>query len=215
MKFYVDSANIEDIREAKEMGVADGVTTNPTLIVKSGREFREVIQEIASEIDGPIFTEVIRQDEAAILEEGYEMVKWSDQVVVKIPATEQGLKAARRLESEGIPTGVTLIFSTSQALMAAKAGASYLIPFVGRLDDISADGSETIAQIAKILNNYSDLQSQIVAASIRHPMHVLEFALMGVDIVTAPVSVYKKLMNHPLTDVGLDRFLQDWEKAKK
>ncbi|MEE9169768.1 MAG: fructose-6-phosphate aldolase [bacterium] len=215
MKFYVDSAEIEDIREAKKLGVADGVTTNPTLIVKSGRQFKEVVEEIAAEIDGPIFTEVIHADEEGILEEGYEMAKWSEQVVVKIPATADGIKAARKLEADGVPTGITLIFSPSQALLAAKAGVSYLIPFVGRLDDVSADGTELVSQIVTIVRNYPELESQIVAASIRHPMHVVDFALMGVDIVTAPVSVYKQLLKHPLTDVGIEKFLSDWQKANK
>jgi len=215
MKFYVDSAEIEDIREAKKLGVADGVTTNPTLIVKSGRQFKEVAEEIAAEIDGPIFTEVIHTDEEGILEEGCEMAKWSEQVVVKIPATADGIKAARKLEADGVPTGITLIFSPSQALLAAKAGVSYLIPFVGRLDDVSADGTELISQIVTIVRNYPELESQIVAASIRHPMHVVDFALMGVDIVTAPVSVYKQLLKHPLTDVGIEKFLSDWQKANK
>lgn len=214
MKFYVDSAEIEDIREANELGVADGVTTNPTLIMKSGRQMKDVVEEIAAEINGPIFTEVIHLDETGILDEGYEMAKWSDQVVIKIPATQNGIKAARKLEQDGIPTGITLIFSPSQALLAAKAGASYLIPFVGRLDDISVDGIEMIAQIQKILQNYPELPSQILAASLRHPMHILELALIGVDIVTAPVSVYKQLTKHPLTDVGIENFLKDWEKTK-
>ncbi len=215
MKFYVDSADIKDIKEAKNLGIADGVTTNPTLIMKSGRDMKDVVEEIASEIQGPIFTEVIRLDESGILEEGHEMSKWSDQVVIKIPATQEGIKAARKLELDGIPTGITLIFSPTQALLAAKAGVSYLIPFVGRLDDVSIDGIEMISQIHRILQNYSELPSQILAASVRHPMHILELALMGVDIVTAPVSVYKQLAQHPLTDIGIEKFLNDWKKLEK
>ena len=215
MKFFIDSAEIADIREAKEMGIADGVTTNPTLIAKSGRELREVIEEIVAEIDGHVLAEVISQDEAGILREGYEMAKWSDQVVIKIPATLEGLKAARRLEADGIRTGITLIFSPSQALMAAKAGTTYVIPFVGRLDDISAGGMELVEQVVEILANYPGLPSQVLAASLRHPMHILECAQLGVEAVTAPLSVYKKLVQHPLTDAGIQRFLDDWKKVAK
>lgn len=215
MKFYVDSAEIADIREAKDLGVADGVTTNPTLIMKSNRQMKDVVEEIVSEIDGPIFMEVIRLDEPGILEEGYEMSKWSNQVVIKIPATYDGIKAAHKLEQDGIPTGITLIFSSSQALLAAKAGASYLIPFIGRLDDVSTDGIEMIAQIHRIIQNYPELSSQVVAASLRHPMHILELATIGVDVVTAPVAVYKQMVKHPLTDIGIENFLKDWEKTKK
>lgn len=215
MKFYVDSADLEDVLEAKSLGAADGVTTNPTLMVKSGRKVKEVILDICAEIDGPVFAEVIRNDESGIVEEGREMAKWSPQVVVKIPTTLDGIRAARRLESEGITTGMTLIFSPTQALLAAKAGATYLIPFVGRLDDISTDGSEVIAQILRILGNYPELKSRVVAASIRHPLHILDFSIMGVEIVTAPVSVYKQLAKHPLTDIGIQNFLRDWQKANK
>ena len=215
MKFFIDSAEIADIREAREMGIADGVTTNPTLIAKSGRDLREVIEEITGEVSGPVLAEVISQDEAGILKEGYEMARWADQVVIKIPATLEGLKAARKLEADGIPTGITLIFSPAQALMAAKAGATYVIPFVGRLDDISADGMDLVSQVVDILANYPDLPSQVLAASLRHPMHILECASLGVDAVTAPLEVYKKLVKHPLTDVGIQRFLEDWKKVSR
>lgn len=215
MKFFIDSAEIEDIREAKCLGIADGVTTNPTLMAKSGRELREVVPVISREIDGPVFTEVISCDEAGILREGHEMAKWSDQVVIKIPATLDGIKAARKLEADGIPTGITLIFSPMQALLAAKAGVSYVIPFVGRLDDISSDGMEMVQQVMAIMDNYQDLNCQVLAASVRTPVHILQSALIGVDVVTAPLSVYKRLAVHPLTDAGIKKFLQDWQKVKK
>ena len=215
MKFFIDSAEIEDIREAKSMGIADGVTTNPTLVVKSGKKLQDVVAAISNEIEGPIFSEVISTDESGILEEGYLMAKWADQVVIKIPATIAGIKAARKLESAGIPTGITLIFSSMQALLAAKAGVSYVIPFVGRLDDISADGMELVSRIMSIFDNYPDIDCEVLAASLRHPLHIAQSAHMGVDIVTAPLSVYKQLVEHPLTDNGIVRFLQDWEKVKK
>ncbi len=215
MKFFIDSAELEDIREAKSLGIADGVTTNPTLIVKSGKKIKDVVTAISKEIDGPVFAEVISRDEAGILQEGYEIAKWAEQVVVKIPATVAGLKAARQLEEEGIATGITLIFSPMQALLAAKAGSSYLIPFVGRLDDVSTDGLEVVGQVLDILNNYPDLPSEVLAASLRHPIHVLQCAMLGVDIVTAPLSVYKQLIKHPLTDAGIEKFLQDWQKVKQ
>jgi len=215
MKFYIDSAEIEDILEAKSMGIADGVTTNPTLIMKSGRNLEDVVGAISKEVDGPIFTEVISTEESGILEEGYAMAKWADQVVIKIPSTVEGIKAARKLELDGIPTGITLIFSPMQALLAAKAGASYLIPFVGRLDDISLDGMEMVEQVATIIDNYPDLKSKILAASLRNPLHILQSSMMGVDIVTAPLSVYKQLAKHPLTDNGIAKFLEDWKKVAK
>lgn len=215
MKFFIDSADVNEIREAKDLGIADGVTTNPTLIAKSGKDLKEVVEQVSAEIDGPIFAEVISLDEQGILKEGYEMAKWSDQVVVKIPAIIEGLKAARKLEADGIRTGITLIFSPSQALLAAKSGASYVIPFVGRLDDVSSDGLELVSQVVDIFVNYPELESEVLAASVRHPMHILDCALMGVDIVTAPLSVYKQLIKHPLTDAGIERFLKDWEKVKK
>jgi len=215
MKFYIDSAEIKDIVEAKSIGIADGVTTNPTLIVKSGKKLEDVVKAISQEIDGPIFTEVISTDEAGILDEGYHMAKWADQVVIKIPTTVEGIKAARKLEVDGIPTGATLIFSPTQALLAAKAGVSYLIPFVGRLDDISYDGMELVEQVNIILGNYPDIKSKILTASLRNPLHILQSALIGIDIVTAPLSVYKQLAKHPLTDSGIAKFLQDWEKVNK
>ncbi len=215
MKFFIDSADIEEILEAKSMGIADGVTTNPTLIVKSGKKLQDVVAAISREIDGPIFSEVISTDESGILEEGYKMAKWADQVVIKIPATIDGIKAARKLELDGIPTGITLIFSPMQALLAAKAGVTFVIPFVGRLDDISADGLEIVEQIVSIFNNYQQIESNVLAASLRHPIHIQTCALMAVDIVTAPLSVYKQLAKHPLTDNGIDKFLQDWKKVNK
>lgn len=215
MQFFIDSADIEEIIEAKSLGIADGVTTNPTLIVKSGKKLEDVIAAISHEIDGPIFSEVISTEESGILEEGYKMAKWADQVVIKIPATINGIKAARKLELDGIPTGITLIFSPMQALLAAKAGVTFVIPFVGRLDDISTDGLEVVNKIVEIFDNYQDIESNVLAASLRHPLHIQYCARMGVDIVTAPLSVYKQLAKHPLTDSGIDKFLQDWNKVKK
>lgn len=215
MQFFIDSADIEEIIEAKSLGIADGVTTNPTLIVKSGKKLEDVIAAISHEIDGPIFSEVISTEESGILEEGYKMAKWADQVVIKIPATINGIKAARKLELDGIPTGITLIFSPMQALLAAKAGVTFVIPFVGRLDDISTDGLEVVNKIGEIFDNYQDIESNVLAASLRHPLHIQYCARMGVDIVTAPLSVYKQLAKHPLTDSGIDKFLQDWNKVKK
>jgi len=215
MKFFIDSADVAQIREAHDLGWADGVTTNPTLILKSGRELKEAITEICQIVDGPVFSEVVSSDVDGILGEGREMAAWSPNVVVKIPCTQAGLIAARILESEGIPTGITLIFSPSQALVAAKTGTRYLIPFVGRLDDISSFGMELIGQIREIVSNYPDFKAEVVAASLRNPLHILEAALMGVPIVTAPLSIYQQLLKHPLTDVGIQRFLQDWEKVKK
>ncbi|MCD6167184.1 fructose-6-phosphate aldolase [bacterium] len=215
MKFFIDSADVAQIREAHDLGWADGVTTNPTLILKSGRELKEAITEICQIVDGPVFSEVVSSDVDGILGEGREMAAWGPNVVVKIPCTQAGLIAARILESEGIPTGITLIFSPSQALVAAKTGTRYLIPFVGRLDDISSFGMELIGQIREIVSNYPDFKAEVVAASLRNPLHILEAALMGVPIVTAPLSIYQQLLKHPLTDVGIQRFLQDWEKVKK
>lgn len=215
MKFFIDSAEIEEVLEAKSMGIADGVTTNPTLIMKSGKKLRDVVSVFSREIEGPIFTEVIQTDEAGIIEEGRTMARWADQVVVKIPATVAGLKAAHTLEQNGISTGITLIFSPMQALLAAKAGVSYVIPFVGRLDDVSSDGMAMVEQVLTIRNNYPELKCEILAASLRHPLHILESALLGVDVVTAPLAVYKRLVHHPLTDAGIVKFYQDWKKVNQ
>ncbi len=215
MKFFVDTADVEEIKAAKALGLADGVTTNPTLIQKSGRDFRETITEIAELVEGPVNAEVVSTDLKGIIKEGKEMASWAPNVVIKIPITREGLEAVKVLESEGIHTTVTLIFSPSQALLAAKAGASYICPFVGRLDDISLNGMAVVEEIAEIYYNYPDIKTEIIVASIRTPNHVLESALIGVDGVTVPFKVIEKLIHHPLTDIGIKRFLDDWEKVWK
>ncbi len=214
MKFFVDTAEVEEVKIAKELGVADGITTNPTLIRKSGGNFKDRIVELASLIEGPVNAEVVSEDVEGIVKEGREMASWAPNVVIKIPITEEGLKAVKILESEGISTTVTLIFSPAQAIMAAKAGASYICPFVGRLDDISSPGMDLVDQIVEIYTNYPDLDTEVIVASVRTPNHVIESALIGADGVTVPFSVIKKLFNHPLTKIGIERFLKDWEKTK-
>ncbi len=208
MKFFIDSADIEEIKEANRRGWVDGVTTNPSLIAKTGRPHREVIKEICSEVQGPISAEVISPDAHGMYREGLELAKIHDNVVVKIPMCEEGLIAVRRLCSDDIATNVTLVFSPLQALMVAKAGAIMVSPFVGRLDDISTAGMELISQIQTIFQNY-EFQTEILVASVRHPMHILEAAMIGADIVTVPHKVMKSLTRHPLTDKGIDQFLKD------
>lgn len=212
MKFYIDSADIEEIRKANAMGLVDGVTTNPSLIAKTGRKHHEVIQEISSEVAGLVSAEVIATDTDGMVAEGLQLAKISDNVVVKIPMSDEGMVAVRRLASEGIRTNVTLIFSPVQALLAAKAGATLASPFVGRLDDISTPGMELISQIRQIYTNY-EYKTEILVASIRHPIHILDSALIGADIVTFPFKVIPGLAKHPLTDIGLAQFLKDAEKV--
>ena len=214
MKFFIDTANVDEIREANEMGMVDGVTTNPSLIAKEGRDFREIITEICKIVDGPISAEAVSLDAEGMIAEGRELAKIHKNIVVKIPMTIEGMKAVRTLAGEGIGTNVTLVFSPLQALMAAKAGASYVSPFVGRLDDLSQEGMDLVEQIVSIYDNYG-YQTEVIVASIRNPLHVLESALIGADISTIPFSVLKKLAAHPLTDKGIQAFLDDWEKAKK
>lgn len=214
MKFFIDTANIDEIKEAHSMGMVDGVTTNPSLIVKEGRDFEEVIREICDIVDGPISAEVVSVDTEGMLEEARHLAKIHDNIVVKVPLTVDGLKATRRLSEEGIKTNVTLVFSPLQALMAAKAGATYVSPFIGRLDDLSQEGLLLVEQIVEIYSNYA-YDTEIIVASIRNPLHVLESALMGADIATIPFSVLAKLAAHPMTDKGLKAFLDDWEKAQK
>lgn len=214
MKFFIDTANVEEIKKANNLGLLDGVTTNPTLISREGREFRELIEEICSIVDGPVNAEVISTDSDGMVKEAKELAKIADNIVIKIPLIEDGLKAVKRLTSEGIKTNVTLCFSPIQALMAAKAGASFVSPFVGRLDDISTHGMKLIEQIVTIYENYG-FETEIIVASIRNPIHVLEAALMGADIATIPYKVMEQLIKHPLTDIGLERFLKDWEKVKQ
>ena len=214
MKFFIDTANVDEIREASSMGMADGVTTNPSLIAKEGRDFETVIKEICEIVDGPISAEVIGVETAQMLKEARHLAGLHKNIVVKIPMTVDGLKATRQLTEEGIKTNVTLVFSPLQALMAAKAGATYVSTFVGRLDDLSQDGLQLVEQIVEIYNNYA-YETEVIVASVRNPLHVLESAMMGADIATVPFSVLAKLASHPLTDKGLKAFLDDWKKAGK
>jgi transaldolase len=212
MKFFIDTANISEIKEANAMGMVDGVTTNPSLIAKEGRDFKEIITEICQVVNGPISAEVISLETDGMVSEARELAKIHENIVVKIPMTVDGLKAVRILSAEGIHTNVTLIFSPLQALMAAKAGASYVSPFVGRLDDLSQEGMLLVEQIVEIFSNYA-FDTEIIVASIRNPMHVLDSALMGADIATIPFNVLSKLAAHPLTDKGIKAFLDDWKKT--
>jgi len=214
MKFFLDTAVVDDIREGVSYGLVDGVTTNPSLIAKSGRDFREVIEEICTIVDGPISAEVVSTDAEGMLAEGRELAKIHPNIVVKVPMIAEGLKATRRFTEEGIHTNVTLIFSASQALLAAKAGATYVSPFVGRLDDISHQGLGLVAEILEIYAQYG-YTSEVIVASIRNPLHVVDAARMGAHIGTMPLGVMKQLMKHPLTDIGLENFLKDWEKTQK
>ena len=212
MKFFIDTADVREIREAHELGLVDGVTTNPSLIAKSGRKFQEVIQEIVSIVDGPISAEVISLDAPGMIKEALELVKIHKNIVVKVPMTPEGLKATKALSDKGIKTNVTLIFTSMQALLAAKAGATYVSPFVGRLDDISQDGMGIIEEIRTIFDNYG-YTAEIIVASIRNPIHVLNSALVGADIATIPYSVIIQLSKHPLTDAGIKKFLEDWQNV--
>jgi len=211
MKFFIDTANIEEIKKAKELGMLDGVTTNPTLVSKEDRDFEELIKEICSIADGPVSAEVVSTDSEGMIKEARELAKLADNIVVKIPLIKEGLKAVRTLTGDGIKTNVTLCFSAIQALMAAKAGAAYISPFVGRLDDISQKGMDLVEQILVIYENYG-FDTEVIVASIRNPLHVLDAALMGADIATIPYKVMEQLIKHPLTDIGLEKFLADWEK---
>jgi len=212
MKFFVDTADIAEIKDLIPTGLVDGVTTNPSLIMKSGRDFREVIAEICSLVPGPVSAEVTALEAAAMVAEGKSLAKIAKNVTVKLPLTIEGLKACRALTDDGIKANVTLCFSANQALIAAKAGASFISPFIGRLDDIGADGMELIRDIRLIYDNYG-FTTEVLAASIRSPMHIRDCALAGADVATAPGSVIKALANHPLTDKGLAAFLADWEKT--
>ncbi len=214
MKFFIDTANIQEIKEAHAMGMVDGVTTNPSLIAKEKGDFKQIIADICCIVDGPVSAEVISLDQKGMIKEARELAKIHQNIVVKIPMTVDGLKAVRTLTEEGIHTNVTLVFSPLQALMAAKAGASYVSPFIGRLDDLSQDGLALVDQIVTIYANY-DFPTEIIVASVRHPLHVLEAALMGADIATIPFYVLSKLAGHPMTDKGIQAFLADWKKSKK
>jgi len=214
MKIFIDTANIEHIREVNSWGVLDGVTTNPTLVSREGRDFRSIIEEICSIVDGPISAEAVSMDADGMVREARELSKLHRNIVVKIPMTSEGLKAVKVLSKEGIKTNVTLVFSPNQALMAAKAGATYVSPFVGRLDDISHTGMALVKDIVQILKNYG-FGTQVIAASIRHPVHVTEAALAGAHIATVPYDILKKMLKHNLTDEGIQKFLKDWEKVPK
>ncbi|BBA71376.1 fructose-6-phosphate aldolase [Geobacter sulfurreducens] len=214
MKFFIDTADVKEIRQAHDLGLVDGVTTNPSLIAKSGRKFEDVIKEITEIVDGPISAEVVSLEAAGMIREAGELAKIHKNIVIKLPMTPEGLKACAALTREGIKTNVTLIFTPMQALLAAKAGATYVSPFVGRLDDISQDGMGIIDEIKTIFDNYG-YQSEIIVASVRNPVHVLNAALIGADIATIPYSVMLQLAKHPLTDAGIERFLKDWESVPK
>mgnify|MGYP001577055977 FL=1 len=214
MKFFIDTANINEIKEAASYGLLDGVTTNPSLVAKEGKNFRELLDEIIKIVDGPISAEVVSTDYDGIMKEAHELANIHKNIVVKVPLIKEGIKAVKSLTEEGIKTNVTLCFSPSQALLAAKAGATYISPFVGRLDDISHDGMELIQQIVKIYNNYN-YKTQVLVASILHPLHLVEAALMGAHVATMPFDVINKLFKHPLTDLGLEKFLSDWKKSNQ
>ncbi len=214
MKFFIDTANLEEIRKASDMGMVDGVTTNPSLIAKENCKFEDRIKEICKIIPGPVSAEVVSLEAEGMVKEAEHLANIADNIVIKIPMTTQGLKAANTLSSKGIKTNVTLVFSPLQALLAAKAGATFVSPFVGRLDDISQDGMELISDIVQIYDNYG-FNTEIIVASVRHPIHVLESARLGADIATIPFKVISQLAHHPLTDKGLENFLKDWEKVPK
>jgi transaldolase len=213
MKFFIDTANVEEIREAASFGLLDGVTTNPSLLSKEKGEPRAILREITKLVEGPVSAEVTALDAEGMVAEALELRKIAENIVVKVPMTLEGLRAIRTLSEQAVPTNCTLIFNAVQALMAAKAGASFASPFVGRLDDVSTDGMELIEQICTIYRNYG-YDTEVLVASVRHPIHVVQAALLGADVVTVPAAVLRQLARHPLTDIGLERFLADWEKVK-
>jgi len=214
MKFFIDTADVNEIRQAVAMGIIDGVTTNPSLIAKTGRPFADVIKEIVAIVDGPISAEAVSLDAPGMIKEGRELAKIHKNIVVKIPMGVEGLKAVKALTAENIKTNVTLVFSANQGLLAAKAGATYVSPFVGRLDDISEDGMVVIADLVEIFANYG-FETQILVASVRNPVHVLTSAKLGAHVATIPFNVIQQLANHPLTEAGIKKFLADWEKVPK
>ncbi|MCG3116188.1 MAG: fructose-6-phosphate aldolase [Candidatus Manganitrophus sp. SA1] len=213
MKFFLDSANISEIKESVALGLIDGITTNPSLVAKEKKDFRKLIEEICQIVDGPISAEVVATDEEGMIEEGRSLAGIHKNVVVKVPMTANGLKATRRFSKEGIRVNVTLIFSPAQALLAAKAGATYVSPFIGRLDDVGQVGMDLIDQIVTIFSNYN-FKTEVLVASIRNPIHVIEAAQIGAHVATMPFAVIQQLLKHPLTDIGLAKFLADWEKTK-
>ena len=213
MKLFIDTANVAEIREAASWGIIDGVTTNPSLIAKEGRDFVEVVREICSLVDGPVSAEVISQDAEGMLQEAEPLIKIHQNITIKIPMTTEGLKAVKVLSRRGSMTNVTLIFSANQALLAAKAGASFISPFVGRLDDVGTDGMSLVRDIVQVYARYADIRTQVIAASIRHPQRCLEAARAGAHIATVPYSVLLQMVQHPLTDIGVKRFMDDWLKV--
>lgn len=214
MKIFVDTADLDEIRELASWGIIDGATTNPTLVAKSGRSFKEVVDEIFDIVDGPISLEAVSTKAEDIIKEARELSKIHKNVAVKIPINPEGLKAVKVLSKEGIKTNVTLVFSANQALLAAKAGATYVSPFIGRLDDIGQEGMQIVEEIIDIFTNY-DIKTEVIVASIRHPIHVIEAARLGADIATVPPGVIRKMVKHSLTDAGIENFLKDWKKVKK
>jgi transaldolase len=213
MKFFVDTADVDEIRDLAATGLVDGVTTNPSLVAKSGRRFRDAVQEICAIVDGPVSAEVAATDYETMLEEGRSLARIASNVAVKVPLTRDGLKACRALSQAGTMVNVTLCFSAAQAILAAKAGARFVSPFVGRLDDVGNDGMALIAEIVEIYARYPDFETEVLVASVRHPMHVVEAAKLGADVATLPPAVLRQMFNHPLTDKGLAAFLADWEKT--
>ncbi|MFA6049239.1 MAG: fructose-6-phosphate aldolase [Candidatus Micrarchaeia archaeon] len=213
MKIFIDTANIEKIREAAAIGLIDGVTTNPSLVAKEGRDFKAVVKEISQIVDGPISAEVLSDKANEMVAEAAEINKWGSNIVIKLPMTKEGLKAAKQLSAKKIKTNVTLVFSANQALLAAKAGATYVSPFVGRLDDAGNNGMQVIAEIMQIYKNYG-FGTQVIVASVRHPIHVVEAAKLGAHVATIPPEVIDKMFSHPLTDKGLAAFASDWKKAQ-
>jgi transaldolase len=219
MKIFIDTADLKEIRELASWGILDGVTTNPTLVAKTGLSFNEIIDEIFKLVDGPISLEVVSEKADGMIKEAKQLVskvnqKYRKNVAIKIPMTSEGLKAVKQLSKDGIKTNVTLVFSANQALLAAKAGAAFISPFIGRLDDIGQEGMQIVEEIMEIFYNY-DIETEVIVASIRHPIHVIEAARLGADIATVPPGVIRKMVKHSLTDVGIKRFLDDWEKVKK
>ena len=214
MKFFIDTANVKEIREAASLGVVDGVTTNPSLIAKEGRDFRQVISEICSIVDGPISAEAVSLEADKMVVEGEDLAKIHKNIVVKLPMTKDGLKATKVLAGKGVRVNMTLVFSPSQALLAAKVGAAYVSPFVGRLDDISHYGMDLVRQIMAIYNNYG-YATEVIVASVRNPLHVVDAAIAGAHIATIPFNVIDQLARHPLTDIGIEKFLADWKKLEK
>ncbi|WP_427337870.1 fructose-6-phosphate aldolase [Caloranaerobacter sp. DY30410] len=214
MKLFIDTANIDEIREVNDWGVICGVTTNPSLIAKEGRDFKEVITEITEIVDGPISAEVISLEAEGMIKEAEQLAAIHPNIVIKIPMTKEGLKAVKVLSQKGIKTNVTLVFSANQALLAARAGATFVSPFAGRMDDIGNSGMDIISDIVEIFDIHG-IETEVIAASIRHPMHVIEAAKLGAHIATVPYNVFTKMLKHPMTDKGIERFLKDWENAKK